>query len=130
MQRSLPYQKYPRTEQGALMQGGMNPWIVSCLVAPTSYSTAPPPQPRQHPTCPMQPVSWPALALLTSCALTHVESRASGKPQHSSAEKRARSPAAVDGPICSPTTSWDAPDIPCPSIQHSAVSSTEGTKDT
>lgn len=89
MQRSLPYQKYPRTEQAPLMQRGMNRWIVSCLMTPTSYSTAPPPQPPRHPTCPMQLVGWPALALPTSCALRHVESRARGKPRRCSAGKPA-----------------------------------------
>lgn len=71
-------------------EGRKNYWIVSCLMTPTSHSTASLPWPPRHPTCPMQLVDWPVLALPTSCVLSHVESRARGKLQHCSAGKHTR----------------------------------------
>lgn len=86
------------------MQAGMNGWIVSCLVNPASCSTAPPPRPPRPPTCPMQ-LSWPALALLMSCALRHEESRARGTPQHCSAGNVLAS-LSLTAPDVSPPGNW------------------------
>lgn len=62
-----------RAQNGWLScKGRKNPQTASCLVTPTSCSTGPPPRPPRHPTCPRQLVSWPVLALPTSCVLRHV----------------------------------------------------------